>query len=86
MQADAILLIKDSLILLTSIVPQKLGLSVAIIELIIATFGKIILTFRTEVNIDKKLMWKQLKELFRIRIMPFLFHWCGCYNVVENKK
>lgn len=64
MQADAILLIKDSLKLLTSIVPQKLGLSVAIIELIIATFGKIILTFRTEVNIDKKLMWKQLKERF----------------------
>lgn len=73
MQADAILLIKDSLKLLTSIVPQKLGLSVAIIELIIATFGKIILTFRTEVNIDKKLTWKQLKELFRIRIMPFYF-------------
>jgi hypothetical protein len=56
MQADAILLIKDALILLTSVVPQKQGLSVAIIELIIAAFGKIILTFRTEVNIDKKLI------------------------------
>jgi hypothetical protein len=89
MQADAILLIKDDLILLASIIPQKPGLSVAIVELIIATFEGIILTFLTEVNIDKKLMWEQLKELFRTRTMPFVFSFIGVVvimNIVESKK
>ena len=64
MQADAILLIKDSLKLLTSIVPQKLGLSVAIIELIIPTFGKIILTSRCTFHIKKAVSFFETAFLY----------------------